>query len=190
MNAPKHRKLNLGCGKDIREGYVNLDIHPLAGIDVVHNLAEIPWPFDDDSFDEVLMISILEHLPNTTAAMEEVWRICRHGALVVVQVPHWNSRTAWHDPTHVRPFTSETFDFFDPETEFGKNRAYYSRARFRVEAITYHGFWFRRAWPWKKRTTRNRPHRRLFHLITSLPDTVQYLTFELRALKENGEAQE
>jgi SAM-dependent methyltransferase len=177
------RKLNVGCGRDVREGYVNLDIAPLAGVTVVHDLTVFPWPFDENTFDEVLVMSVLEHLPNAVRTMEEIWRICGDGAAIVVRVPHWNSRTAWLDPTHIRPFDAETFDFFDPDTELCRERPYYSQARFRVEAITFNGFWFRRAWPWSKRVTRERPRRQLMRLLTSLPDIVHYMTFELRALK-------
>ena len=183
MATTETRKLNAGCGRDIRAGYINLDATPLPGVDVVHDLTVFPWPFDDDTFDEVLMMSVLEHLPNVVRTVEELWRICRDGAKVVICVPHWNSRTAWLDPTHLRPFDAETFDFFDPEAELCRERSYYTRARFRVEAVTYHGFWFRRAWPWSKRVTRERPRRQLMRLLTSLPDIVHYLDFELRALK-------
>jgi SAM-dependent methyltransferase len=187
MATSEIRKLNVGCGHDIRTGYVNLDVASLPGVDVVHDLAVFPWPFGDDAFDEVLMMSVLEHLPNVVGTIEEVWRICRDGARVAVCVPHWNSRTAWLDPTHIRPFDAETFDFFDPEAQLCRTRPYYSRARFRVEAVTYHGFWFRRAWPWTLRVTRERPRRQLMRFLTSLPDIVHYLDFELRAIKKTGE---
>lgn len=183
MASDSQARLNAGCGNDVREGYINLDAHPLPGVDVVHDLTVFPWPFVDDSFNEIQMLSVLEHLPDTVRTMEELWRICRDGAQVVVRVPHWNSRTAWVDPTHLKAFAPETFDFFDPEAEMCKERPYYSTARFRVEAVSYHGFWFRRAWPWKKRVTRERPRRQLMRLLTSLSDIVHYMTFELRAAK-------
>lgn len=39
-------KLNLGCGNDIREGWVNLDINKKEGVNVVHDLNEVPLPFE------------------------------------------------------------------------------------------------------------------------------------------------
>ena len=53
------RKLNLGSGIDIRPGYVNLDVAALPGVDVVHDLAELPLPFETAAFDEVLCKDIL-----------------------------------------------------------------------------------------------------------------------------------
>jgi len=32
------KKLNLGCGTDIREGYINLDKKSIDGVDIVHDI--------------------------------------------------------------------------------------------------------------------------------------------------------
>jgi len=45
------RKLNLGSGAFYKGGYVNVDLSSTAGADVVHDLSEFPYPFDDDEFD-------------------------------------------------------------------------------------------------------------------------------------------
>lgn len=37
--------MEVGCGDYKREGYTGLDIVPLAGVDVVHDMNKIPWPF-------------------------------------------------------------------------------------------------------------------------------------------------
>ena len=34
-------KLNLGCGKDIREGFTNVDIRPLPGVDIVADVRDV-----------------------------------------------------------------------------------------------------------------------------------------------------
>ena len=55
-------KLNLGCGNDIRPDYVNLDVADLEGVDVVHDLDQLPLPFDDESFREILCLDVFEHV--------------------------------------------------------------------------------------------------------------------------------
>ena len=40
-------KLNLGCGKDIRHGYVNLDIVNYGG-NQIHDINAFPYPFEDN----------------------------------------------------------------------------------------------------------------------------------------------
>lgn len=131
------RKLNIGCGNDVLEGYINLDVAKLPGVDVIHNLREFPWPFDGNMFEEIKMIHALEHLPNTIRTIEEVWRITKHEAKVTIRVPYWN---CWHsigDLTHVKRFHQKSFDFFDPEKERCQKRPYYSHARFKVDKTYY-----------------------------------------------------
>ena len=55
-DAGAPRKLNLGCGEDYKEGYVNVDFHGHVNIDVQHDLNSIPYPFADNSFDHVLAV--------------------------------------------------------------------------------------------------------------------------------------
>lgn len=56
-------KLNLACGRDIRKGYINLDIAKLDGVDIVYDINKIPLPFGNEQFKEILAYAILEHVP-------------------------------------------------------------------------------------------------------------------------------
>lgn len=104
----------------------------LPGVDIVHDLRRFPWPFEDRQFEEVRMKDVLEHLPDTIATMEEIYRITVPGATVHVTVPYWNSLVATGDPTHVKFFNEYSFEFFDPTKWQCKERPYYSSARFYV----------------------------------------------------------
>ena len=42
------KKLNLGCGTDIKKGYINLDVAKLDGVDVVHDINRLPLPFKEN----------------------------------------------------------------------------------------------------------------------------------------------
>lgn len=126
--APRGRDvLNLGCGRKRVEGAVNLDVSPLTNPDVLHDLGRRPWPFADDSFDEVLAYDVIEHLEDVVGAFEEIHRVSRDGAVVRVAVPHFSSGNAFNDPTHRRFFGYHTLDCF---TE-GHEHSFYTRARFR-----------------------------------------------------------
>lgn len=125
-------RLNLGCGSDIRPGHINLDVAPLPGVDVVHDLASLPYPFPDNRFDHITAFNILEHLPDTIGVLEELWRISRNGGELLVRVPYWNSIDGITDPTHVRWFNQYTFQFFDPTSPRCQRRSYYTPARFRI----------------------------------------------------------
>lgn len=177
------RKLNFGCGTDLRPGYLNVDIAPETGADLVHDLRLMPWPLPSDAFDEILFIDILEHLPDTLGTIEELWRVAAPGARLDIRVPHWNSRYAWKDPQHVRPFQEEFFNFFDPDLPECRQRPYYSKARFHLEHIDIEGTWLRLSKAWKVRMNPRQPHRWL-HLASKFSDVVHFLTFRLNALKE------
>lgn len=105
------KKLNLGCGKDIREGYVNLDCVNLPGVDIVHDINLIPIPFEDNIFDEILCSSILEHT-NYIPVLQELHRILKPGGFLKIIVPHFTSKYAYTDPTHCRFFSVQTLLFF------------------------------------------------------------------------------
>jgi SAM-dependent methyltransferase len=109
-------KLNLGCGQNRIEGYVNADREPAAEPDVVMDLEEFPWPFDDDSVDEVVANHVLEHVGAAAEVfigiMQELYRVCRGGALIHIAVPHPRHNFFLDDPTHVRAITPATLSLF------------------------------------------------------------------------------
>ena len=44
-------KVNLGCGKQIKPGWTNIDNEKQLGVDVVHNLEVLPYPFQSNTVD-------------------------------------------------------------------------------------------------------------------------------------------
>jgi len=112
------KKLNLGCGKDIKKGYINLDFMKQPGVDIVHNLNKFPWPFKDNEFDEVYASHVLEHVDDLIKTMEELHRICKSGAKIIIRVPHFSCGVSYRDPTHKRLFSYFTFDYFTNLKEY------------------------------------------------------------------------
>jgi SAM-dependent methyltransferase len=110
------RKLHLGCGTIIKKGWLNTDILSLPGVDMVLDLEKTPYPFADNSFDEVEGHHLLEHLQNFTGCMEELGRICANDATLRFSVPYFASPAFWRDPTHKRPFNIDTFSYFNGST--------------------------------------------------------------------------
>lgn len=116
------KKLNLGCGNDVREGWVNLDIHRLPGVDVVHDISTLPLPFKDDEFDFILCQDILEHV-DYIPILRDLHRILKKGGAIEIRVPHFTSRFNFVDPTHRHAFSVETFQFFLKSSLY--HRSYY-----------------------------------------------------------------
>ncbi len=105
-------KLNLACGKDIKKGYVNLDIVKLDGVDIVHDINEFPWPFKENTFDEIYCSHILEHVNDLIKTMKEIKRIGKNKGEITIRVPHFSCGVSYRDPTHKRLFSYFTFDYF------------------------------------------------------------------------------
>lgn len=135
--APIYR-LNIGCGTDIRDGYVNTDIVLLPGVDIAFDNNNFPYPFPDEIFSEILLINVLEHLPDTIGTIEELYRISKNAGELIIRVPYWNSLEMSTDPTHKSFFNEKSFDYFDPSKQLCIRRPYYSNARFKIRSL---GVW-------------------------------------------------
>jgi SAM-dependent methyltransferase len=122
--------LELGCGRTKHPHAVGIDRIPLPGVDVVHDLNLRPYPFADNTFDEVYAIHVIEHLDSILAVMEEMHRITRPNARVVIITPHHSDAISWQDPTHKWHLNSYSFNYFDP----GYHTNYYTVARFRIKS--------------------------------------------------------
>ncbi|HAA29943.1 MAG TPA: hypothetical protein DCE56_22440 [Cyanobacteria bacterium UBA8553] len=109
------KKLHLGCGKNILNGWINLDSVSLEGVDIVANLDECKitkLPFEDNNIDEFLGNHVIEHLQNCLPFMEELHRIAKPNAKAVFRVPYGSSDDAFEDPTHVRQYFLNSFQYF------------------------------------------------------------------------------
>jgi hypothetical protein len=107
-------KLNLGAGDKRPEGFVNVDM--FGEPDVHHDLESFPWPWEESTVDEILMIHVLEHLGQQPSVfigiMKELYRICEPDAVIRIAVPHHRHDNFFADPTHVRPVTSFGLSLF------------------------------------------------------------------------------
>lgn len=109
---PSPLKLDFGCGQAKAPGFVGMDIFASAEVDVVHDFNVFPYPFRDDTFDEVRSVSSLEHVDDFIRTVVELHRIMKPGGLLRVLVPHYSGADAYRDPTHKTFFAWTTFDMF------------------------------------------------------------------------------
>ena len=92
------QRLHLGCGTDIRDGWINLDSQKLPGVDVIADLDDCrrrPLPFPADSIDEFLCSHVLEHLRDALGFMQEMHRIAKPDALITIHVPYGSSEDTY-----------------------------------------------------------------------------------------------
>ena len=106
-------KLNLGCGRDYRKGYVNLDISDSVGADVVYDMQR-GIPFDENYFDEVLVNNSLTQIRDGEKfvyVMNEIHRVCNGD--IYIRVPNAKHICAFQDPMDCRRFTKESFTYME-----------------------------------------------------------------------------
>lgn len=124
--------LDVGCGDAKVAGAIGVDCANLPGVDVVHNLRLFPWPFADESFDEIYMNDVIEHFSEPIKVMEECHRLLKKDGLLKIRVVYWNHKYAYSDPQHQSFFTEITWDFFT-----GKRKGYYTNAQFNLMKFQY-----------------------------------------------------
>lgn len=113
------KELLIGCGVERKkilslkgyekwENLTTLDINPDCKPDVLHDLCVFPYPFEENSIDEIHAYDVLEH----TGAQgdykfffeqfSEFYRILKPNGVLFAKCPVWNSYWALGDPGHTR----------------------------------------------------------------------------------------
>ena len=101
-------KINIGCGKDVKLGWVNLDYHDRLGANFIHNLNNLPLPFKDNKFDYVLCSHVIEDWADPMPLIRELARITKVGGKLEIRVPHELSANANGSIAHKKLFNAET----------------------------------------------------------------------------------
>ena len=111
--------VDLGCGKNKHPGAIGVDNVKLDAVDVVHDLLEFPYPFEEASVDGIVISHVLEHfsLEDIAKILNEAGRILAKGGKIIISLPHVFSVGAWDDLGHKTHFTYESMYFFTRKHE-------------------------------------------------------------------------
>lgn len=126
-------KLDLGCGKRLdnhhtkQAGFVGVDIADIEGVDIVHDLTQFPYPFDDNSVDEIFNSHFIEHLTGEQqmAFFNECYRIMKPGAKMTCIAPYYNSVRCMQDPTHKTEISEQRFYYYSKQWREMNNLEHY-----------------------------------------------------------------
>lgn len=122
IEQPKLLKLDLGCGKNPREGFDGVDSRDFGQPHKVD--LRKPWPWADNSVEAAHCSHFIEHLTATERIhfVNELYRVLIPGGQCQVIVPHWASSRAYGDLTHQWPPVSE-FWFYYLSRDWRKDNA-------------------------------------------------------------------
>lgn len=149
--SSEYRELLIGCGNrrdkiiafegvggDWRN-LTTLDVDKACNPDVVYNLERVPWPFKDNSFDEIHAYDVLEHLGRQGDFrtffdhFHEIWRMLKPGGHLFATCPSIQSVWVWGDPGHKR--------YIGPESLIYLSRDEYERQVGTTPMTDYRWYW-------------------------------------------------
>lgn len=120
-------KLNIGSHNVKLEGFLNVDILELPGVDIVSDITKTPWIFmakdqvvkdelgqgteawdlsvKDNSVDEIMMVEVLEHISfhDTLKVLTEMHRVLKPGGKLHIQVPDCGSMMEMYVRGEINP---------------------------------------------------------------------------------------
>jgi SAM-dependent methyltransferase len=106
--------------------YTTTDLlSPLA--DVKADICNLP--FDDNQYDVILCNHVLEHIPNDTKAMQELYRVLKPGGMAILQIPQDLSReSTFSDDTIIdQKERAKIFGQYDHVRVYGRD--YFDKLR-------------------------------------------------------------
>lgn len=143
--------IDFGCGNNkLRlEGckVIGLDYLPGKDVDIISRFDDcLTLPFKSNSFDGAYLSHVLEHVKEPVLLLEEIRRICKKGALVVIRVPHYSN------PRTYEIYHKSHFSYYslDPLTT-DKSRSAEVRPFFEITKRTFVMLPIKRVFiPWQK----------------------------------------
>ncbi|WP_157279891.1 class I SAM-dependent methyltransferase [Paenibacillus swuensis] len=104
-------QVQLGCGFHKQKGFVGIDRFAVAGVDVVCDLDK-GLPLEKNSVDVLVASHSLQFVDNLMYVMREIYRVCRHKAIVYIIAPYAHSQCHIGNPYNRYLFNEHTPRFF------------------------------------------------------------------------------
>ncbi len=117
--------------------YTTTDLNsPLA--DVKADICNLP--FSDNEFDVIFCNHVLEHIPDDTKAMQELYRVLKKGGIAILQIPQDLSREKTFEDNSItdKKERAKIFGQYDHVRVYGRD--YFDKLRsvgFKVEEVDY-----------------------------------------------------
>lgn len=84
------RKLHIGSGENVIKGWLNTDLTPYVGTEVIFLDATHKFPFGDNTFDYIFSEHMIEHVPYEKGifVFRECYRVLKPGGIIRIATPN------------------------------------------------------------------------------------------------------
>lgn len=155
--AGKAMKLDLGCGSDkprSDDSWLGVDVVPGHKVDLVCDLNVTPWPWKDNSIDEIQLLDCLEHLDSVENTILEAYRILKTGGCITIEVPHKNGLYS-HFSQHYHSFTRFYMQSLCTTGHYGNTKTLFTEISYHTRILFARWTpldWIASRWPffWEK----------------------------------------
>lgn len=166
-NVPLGKVLDIGCGPGVLVNGLLDQGHEVWGVDFAPAMIETcrtafvgeprahfavaaieALPFEDETFDVITCLGVVEYLDDDRAALRELHRVLRHGGLAVITCPHywapWRRWDAlyWRMVQPLRSLMGRAPYSLVRHREYRESeyRAMLAEHGFTIEDVAYYGF--------------------------------------------------
>lgn len=123
-----YRRLHLGCGENIKSGWLNVDRQPTDGAIYMDCAAE-DWTsrIEPHSIDYIFSEDFLEHVApeRRVHVINQCWQVLKPGGVMEHFVPNAGSMNDYGSPTHLSHWNLTTFEHFNVDSyRWAKDRRF------------------------------------------------------------------
>ena len=104
-NVNMIKKLNFGCGVDLKKGWDNVDRKHF-------DFNVFPYPIEDNIYKKVYIRNVLEYLESPHKVLNEIHRICQNKAIVEIRTPHFSNKGAYNSLQHTHYWSDKAFYYY------------------------------------------------------------------------------
>jgi len=113
-------KLDIGCGKNKKKGFIGVDIDPHSNADIISSALELP--FGDESIDEIHSSHLVEHfsLKEAKVFFDEIYRVLKKDSKAFLKIDKdWSKKRLFKkDSTHKHRYSKK--EIKNLSSRFGK----------------------------------------------------------------------
>ncbi|NUU73933.1 methyltransferase domain-containing protein [Paenibacillus xylanilyticus] len=100
-------RVDLGSGTNKYKDCIGIDRFDHEMTDMVHNFNR-PIPMKNDSVDFVMCSHSLQYVDNLNSVMQDIYRICKHGAIVCIVAPYAHATMHMANPQFKQKFNEHS----------------------------------------------------------------------------------